>query len=162
MNVFLYSTLSFSVAWFIHLIIWRSARPAKHTRALLIIFLSVLCATLIVSKTSTSPLTWVEALQVIVFYISTMLAYICFYSSIEEDSPSIELIKYTESKKTCEMEDYLAVINNQMLVDSRLQAIVRDGLLFQKDNQYGLTSQGFRLGKLFYSSYIFLQLKDGG
>ena len=163
MKLFLYCFFSFSLAWIIHLLIWRNAQPKKHTRALLIIFMSVLISVFIASITSfLPPLTWIEGLHVMIFYIPTMLAYICFYSAIEEDSPSVGLITMTAQKKKCVLEDYDSVINDQLLVGSRLSAMVRDGLLKEENEQYRLTSKGFFWGTLFTSTYQFLQLKDGG
>lgn len=163
MKIFLYSYLSFSLAWIIHFIVWRIAQPKKHTRALLNIFMSVLVSTLFASTIHLLPtLTWVEALHVNIFYVPTMLAYICFYSAIEEDSPTVQLIKLTSIKKKCQIEDYNTVINDQLLVGSRLQAMVRDGLLVNADEYYYLTPKGVRLGHLFSMAYSFFRFESGG
>jgi hypothetical protein len=118
---------------------------------------------LIGGMTSILPaLNWIQAFQIAVFYIPTTLAYICFYSAIEEDSPSVRLVALTANKKECRLEDYYSIINNQLLVDSRLRAMVRDGLLTQWNNRYALTKKGLRLGNLFNATHQFLRLRNSG
>lgn len=163
MKVVLYCLLSLSLAWLIHLVIWRVALPMRHTRTLLLIFFSVLGVTLVASLASVLPvLTWAEILQLAVFYVPTALAYICFYSAIEEDSPSVGIIALTSNKKKCQIDDYYSIVNDDLLVSSRINAMVRDRLLTESGARYQLTAKGFRLGRLFCASFHFLQLKNGG
>jgi hypothetical protein len=161
-KVFCYCVLAFSIAWLIHLLIWRTAQPKRHTRALLIIFTITLAVTLLVSYVSIYTLTEIQIIQLLIFYIPTMLAYICFYSAIEENSPSISLIALTEAKKACQFEDYFTVFNNQILVDSRLSAMTRDGLLKQNGQYYQPTPKGLFLGRLFTIASQCLRLRTGG
>ena len=147
MNVILHCLLSFSMGWLIHFMICRVSPPKKHTRALLIIFISTLFVTLIAGLTGVlAKLSWLQAFHIAVFYIPTTLAYICFYSAIEEDSPSVGLIALTTRQGKCQIEDYAEVINDQLLIDSRLPAMVRDGLLTHSKGLYQLTTKAFVWG----------------
>lgn len=163
MKVLYFSILSFSAAWLIHLFFWRIKRPKKQTSALLVIFISVFISILVSSLLSLlPPLSLVEMVQTAVFYIPAMLAYICFYSAIEENSPSVGLIELTKAKKKCVLSDYYSVINNEILVDSRLFSLIRDGLLIQNNEDYELTTKGLRVGNLFCLTFQCLQLNEGG
>ena len=163
MKLILYCLLSFPFAWMIHLCIWRIALPNRHTRALLIIFFSTFVLLLIASSVSILPrLTWAQILQLLVLYVPTALAYICFYSAIEEDSPSVGLIALTARKEKCMREDYYVVINDAFLVKSRLHAMIRDGLLTNTGEYYSLTPEGLWWGRLFCFFFEFLKLKGAG
>ena len=92
---------------------------------------------------------WFFILHFSFFFIPVFLAYICFYSAIEEDSPSVGLIKLTQFNKQCTIEDYAKIINNDLLIVSRLEAMKRDQFLEHKDGIYTLTKKGRLWGKIF-------------
>lgn len=107
-------------------------------------------------------LTWTQFFHISVFYIPVMLAYICFYSAVEENSPSLGLIALTAQKRECKFEDYLEIINDTLLTDSRLPAMIRDGLLIKVGGYYQLTPKGWRIGKLFNTTTSFFKFSDAG
>ena len=163
MKIFYYCLPTLAVAWLIHFGVWRVSLPKKQTRALLVIFLSTIVVTLVASLMAMLPkLTWIELLHVMIFYIPTSLAYVCFYSAIEEDSPSIGLIQLTKKNIECRLEDYYSIINSELLIESRLGAMIRDGLLIRAGDNYQLTMKGTRLGHLFSVAHDFLKLNEAG
>jgi hypothetical protein len=105
---------------------------------------------------------WVYLFYLSLCYVPLFLAYICFYSAIEEDSPSISMIKYTKLKGQCCFEDYKLIINNDLLIGSRLEAMIRDGFVEKKNEIYFLTNKGILWGKIFSSAASFFNFKYAG
>ena len=95
MNVLLTGLSLLSIAFFLHLLIWKIYLPQKQTKALLLIFITILSSGLgfIACNTDVIPFEspW-QYVHVTIFYISFTLSYIITYSALEADSPSLVIV----------------------------------------------------------------------
>ena len=161
------AALSFA-AFLTHWLIWRVWIPRRQTAALLIIFSVVLVLGLAATST-TSAGSWqlqgyCEALQVVLFHVAGMLAYIVAYSALEERSPSMTILtKVADSGRAGttrrEVGDALLRLSP---VEIRLVALVRDGMLDKDGDTYRLTAKGQRWATLFSWWRTLLGFGQGG
>jgi hypothetical protein len=148
MRVFLIAFLLSATALLAHVVLWRLWLPRRQTFALLVIFiLALLCG---VSALWTPTLAafqprggW-EILQIVLFHVAFMLAYVVAYSALEERSPSMTiLLRVSDSgplgTSREELMKNLALLSP---VEVRLKAMVRDGMLRQEGEMYRLTEKG--------------------
>ncbi len=169
MQLVLFATGLFLTAFIIHLIVWRIRLPQKHTFTLLIIFLGILFISplilqLIPSLISYQPRSLSEWFHVSLFHIALTLGYIVTYSAIEEDSPSLCLIRYvadagTGGRTDEEVRNFLSQVP---IIEMRIQASLRDNLMIKQDDKYQLTEKGRRLALVFKFTQDILGMRTGG
>lgn len=165
MSVLLYSVGLVGASLAIHIIVWRISLPLFQTRALLVIFAVALVLGLSASWIGWLPrLSLGEMAHVALVQVSVALAYACLYSAIEGDSPSAALVKCTAEagERGATLDDYRAIINDDLLIGSRFSAMLRDGLVVEKSGRYFLTSRGAKLARLFKLSSEILSLRESG
>jgi len=149
----------------VHVGVWRLAAPRLHTRALAIIFLGVLAAGLGASFSGLLPhLSAIEAVHVALTYVVGGLAYICFYSAIEENSPSTLIVEFTAAAGTDgrQLDEYRTIINDDLLIGSRFHALLRDGFVREQSGTYDLTAKGVRTARIFTATSRLLDLSGTG
>jgi hypothetical protein len=168
MEIVLYALGLFGCAFVVHLVIWRVAMPRQHTRALLVIFFVVLAVGCLAPLTSFlgryGPGNVWDYMAVVFFFGSGSLAYIAFYSAIEEDSPSLALVKAVAETGDEGMgrEKCHEVIGDDFLVNRRLEVMVRDGMLRREGDRYYLGRKGEQMFCIFEASARFFGLPRGG
>jgi hypothetical protein len=136
----------------LHILMWRTALPQRQSRALLFIFLGVLSAGLLGAFAGLlPPLTLIEAAHVAIVQISGALAYICLYSAIEADSPTVGIVQFTAAagQRGRRRDEYTAIINDELLLGSRFRAMIRDGFVREQSGRYCLTAKGEQLARMF-------------
>ena len=138
----------FSLAFSIHIAVWRVIIPARQTAALLLIFFGSLAAWLVASYFLTGRwLTAVDlwqAIHVTIFHAAFTLAYAAAYSAIEHRSPSMALLTAVadaghDGYASDALED---VIADGHPVGLRLRAMVTDGMAVSGEGTYCLTRKG--------------------
>jgi hypothetical protein len=152
MIVLVYALSLTAAALGLHILIWRTALPQKQSRALLLIFLGVLAAGLIGAFSGLlPPLTPIEAAHVALVQIAGALAYVCLYSAIEADSPTVQIVQFTAAAgpRGRRRNEYGAIINDDLLIGSRFSAMLRDGFVREQSGRFCLTEKGARLARLF-------------
>jgi hypothetical protein len=129
--------------------------PRRATRALLIFFPSALLAAFLLSRVllhldALAPKTVWEWLHVIEIHIALSLAYIVIYSALEQDSPSLTILKYLAEAGNGgrSRQDLHAMIGDEF-IDSRLVALRNGGMLLCANSHYQLTLRGKRWAWLF-------------
>jgi len=152
MHLTIYALGLFGAAWVIHLGWWNWAPPRRHTPALLVLFLSVLAIGMAVGPRWSGgwgPQDGWEMAYVLVLAGPLALAYVAFYSAIEEDSPSLALVAMTQraGANGCQREDFSVIINDDLLSGSRLAALARDGYVQITGGRCQLTTKGRRLAR---------------
>ena len=165
MLVLVYSVTLVACALVIHLSVWRARLPRKQTTALLTIFFGVLVAGLAMGFSRlTAQLTPIEAAHIALVHTAFALAYICLYSAIENGSPSTAIVSLTAAAGPpgCRRDDYKAIINDNLLIGSRFQAMIRDGLVTEADGRYRLTQRGEFLARLFNHASRLLHMSGAG
>lgn len=165
MTVLLYSLSLLSASLAIQIFVWRISLPEYQTRALLGIFgLILMIALCAVAVGWLPPLSLGQAGHITLVQVSSALAYACLYSGVEGSSPSAALVECTakQGEEGASMDDYRLIINDELLIASRFNAMVHDGLIMQKDGQYFLTSWGTKLARFFELSSNILRLPESG
>ena len=168
MQIVFYALGLLGCAFAAHLVIWRVAMPRHHTRALLMIFFGVVAAGLVASLmpmlAGYGPRSVWDFVVVLSFFSSVALAYIAFYSAIEEDSPSLALVKAVarSGERGVGREGCHEVIGDDFLVNQRLELMVRDGMLRREGDQYYLSRRGERMLTIFEMSARLFGLPKGG
>ena len=169
MQLAFFATGLFLAAFIIHLVVWHIRLPQKHTFTLLIIFLGLLFISPLIFKLVPSlmpyqPRSISEWFHVSLFHIALTLGYIVTYSAIEEDSPSLCLIRYvaaagTDGRTDEEVRNFLSQVP---IIEMRIQASLRDNLMIKQDDKYQLTEKGHRLVLIFKFAQDVLGMRMGG
>jgi hypothetical protein len=132
---------------------------------LLLIFLGVLAAGLVGSFTGIlQRLTLIQAAHVALTQIAGALAYVCLYSAIEADSPTVAIVQFTAeagARGRCR-DEYLAIINDDLLLGSRFRAMIRDGFVREQSGSYQLTEKGVRMARFFTLTSRLLGMSRAG
>jgi len=148
MSNLLLALFVFSLAFSIHVLVWRVALPTKQTAALLSIFSGILTAWLVASyflsgRWLTAVDLW-QALHVALFHAAFTLAYAAAYSAIEHRSPSMALLTAVADSGDdgCASHALRHVLADVHPVNLRLRAMVGDGMAVFGDGKYCLTRKG--------------------
>lgn len=149
MRIVVFTFGLFVVAFVIHWMWWRVRLPRRQTFALFMIFLGALPAVVgLHFLVPGLPLSWPqncwEWLHVCELHMSVALGYIVLYSALEENSPSLTIIGFVfEAGSTGRTPaEVFGLINDDLILRSRLHAMLRDGLVCQTDGLYRLTPKG--------------------
>jgi hypothetical protein len=167
MNILLTGLILLTVAFFLHLLIWKIYLPKKQTKALLLIFFGTLASGLgfIVYNpgviTFESP--W-QYLHVALFFIAFTLSYIITYSAFEADSPSLVIVNLIHAAGENGMPDdeLKKYLTDDILVHPRILDLYRDQLIFDEKGKILLTPKGKRFVKVFIFHRWLLNAKKGG
>ena len=159
-------------AFAIHWTMWRIRIPRRQTFVLLVIFTT----TLLVGLTSAAGLSiftgyslcglhgfW-ECLQVAIFHIAWMLAYVVAYSALEERSPSMAILtQIANSKKQGRSREELEEnFKGFCPIEIRVNAMIRDHMIDQLDGDYALTAKGRQWARVFSTWRTLLGFAKGG
>ena len=149
MSVALFSASLLTLACFLHVVIWRARLPRSHTRALLMLFLGVLpvalAANTLLPSSSLLRLDGIwQYIQVGLFHVSMSLSYIEFYTTIEEDSPSMTILLFVDDAGTSGRleSELVGLIGDEVVVGKRLQSLVNGRLVAQDGDVYRVMPRG--------------------
>jgi hypothetical protein len=169
MRIVLFSVELFLSAFVIHWLIWRVRVPRRQTRALLLIFLGALAVGLAGILLLPNPKDWTpihfwEWVQVALFHVSLTLAYIVIYSTLEEHSPTLTLVKYVadagnSGRSQGDLETFMDGIQS---LGSRLDALRRDDMVTEECGLFRLTAKGSRWAQVFHFWRRLLHIDRGG
>lgn len=155
MHLALFSAALFLFAFAVHWLIWRIRIPRRQTPALLLVFVGTLpvgLIAIIVVPALHAPVTSGPALVLVsLFHISAAFVYIILYSALEEQSPTLSLVKFVADARQAgrtraELHAHLEAIQT---LQSRLEAMLRDGLICETEGVYRLTSKGQSWARVF-------------
>jgi hypothetical protein len=142
MTVFLTTLMLFLIALALHLVVWKARLPKYHTRALLFLFALVLLLWL---ATVAIPLmSWPKLLHTCLFYTSLSLSYVVTYSALEADSPTLSLIRHLHKAGAdgISAEEVRLFLEARPFIKARLNALMHDGLVAEKECRYFVASKG--------------------
>jgi hypothetical protein len=148
MHTLLSASALFAVAFLIHLVVWRFRLPGRQSAALLAIFTGCLVCWLgaawIAPGNPTAPRSGIEAVHVALVHVALTLAYVVAYSAIEHRSPSMTLLLAAAASGTRGLtrEQLRGLLVAALPVESRLEAMVREGMLASGPDGYLLTPKG--------------------
>ena len=102
MHLFLAGLALLMLAFVVHVVIWRVHAPKRSICALLGIFSTTpLVAVLIfmaIEPSAVIDASLSDALRVLLFYVPCSLVYVCLYSAIEAQSPSLAIVLYVAGR----------------------------------------------------------------
>ncbi|MBF0481348.1 MAG: hypothetical protein HQK81_08545 [Desulfovibrionaceae bacterium] len=161
------------VAFLIHLAIWRVRLPRRQTRCLVRIFMGVAAAGLTLRQPLSRlvpalapwlPATLPQALHVLLFVAAMMSAYVISYSALEADSPTLVMVRHilAAGPGGIAPEVFFREMNDEVLVQPRLDDLLRDGLAELVDGRYRPTAKGRAMARLFTLFRAVLGAGKGG
>jgi len=142
MTPLLWSALTLLAATAVHLLLWRIRLPRRQTRALLLIYLTTLAATLALLAARASPPA--ELLQIALLVIASTFAYIINYSAVEADSPTLVIIRAIAAAGPSGLPPTAlhAHMTDDVLVQPRLDDLIRDRMATLDAGRYTPTPKG--------------------
>jgi hypothetical protein len=101
---------------------------------------------------------------VALFFTAMALNYIVLYSALEEDSPSLTIVLHVAQagSQGCSSEEVFGLIQDDLIVRSRLEAMLAANLVVCDGGVYRLTTQGRKWARLFGLFRALLRLPKGG
>lgn len=169
MRPVLFSSGLLAAAFVVHLVIWRIRIPQGAVSWLLAIFFGVGVAgwALASALTGLQPLvpreSW-EVLSAVLAHVAVSLAYIVTYSGLEQDGPSMTMAKFTDmaGARGRSREEFFRVITDELIVASRLRALLDGGWVTREAGRYRLTARGAFWHGVFSLWRRLLGLPEGG
>jgi len=165
--LFAFGTLA--AAFAAHLALWRIRLPRLQTATLLAIFFGTLAAALALAAFSPAlagygPRGPWQYLLVATFHASLALAYIAFYSAIEEDSPSCQIVLSVAAAGAAgrSRAALAALLDNDKLVMSKIRSMVRDGMVTESGGVLALTPFGRGIARAYLLVERVFGLARGG
>ncbi|HAF94607.1 MAG: hypothetical protein A2X34_10695 [Elusimicrobia bacterium GWC2_51_8] len=155
MKIFIFCVILTSSAIVFYLALLRIRRPRNSVAALLIVFTGVLCGGLISAHLlnkgySVFPAGFWEFLHVIIFYVPVMLSCIITFVALEDDSPSMTIVRFIEQAgaKGRNRNQIRQIINDEALILPRINAMVKNGWIEARENEYQAMAKGRFYNKL--------------
>lgn len=146
------STL-FSIAFLLHIVIWKIRVPKKQKMTLLILYTFVTVIGLVGTKLwiylypqffPFASVTTAEYFHIGLYVMTLAYSYIVVYTAVESDSPSLKtMVKLNEVGGNGMNEtELLRLFNGEKFLRSRLHHLVEDKMLFGEADYYCLTPKG--------------------
>ena len=168
MRLYLAGMALLILAFVVHVVTWRVHLPRRSTRALLCIFaMTPLVAVSILMTIEPSAVTDAslsDALRVLLFYVSCSLVYVCFYSAIEVQSPSLAIVSYIADcgGAGCTETDIANQIIDDEGVSARIDSMKAAKMIVIADGRCALTMSGRLWAMLFEFAGSIFRLPLGG
>jgi hypothetical protein len=171
MRVFLIATAFAAASFVAHWLWWRVRIPRRQTAALLALFSIVLIVGLVITTGFVPAVPAVcrleniwEVLHVAGTHVAIMLAYVVAYSAIEERSPSMTILSKVAKAgpEGVSRTDLESLLKTTSPVEIRIAAMLRDGMVRNRDGQLVLTAKGVGWASVFSNLRKFLCFTKGG
>ena len=165
MRLFLAGLALLMLAFALHVVIWRVHPPKRSIHALLGIFATTpLVAVPIFMAIEPSVASLSDALRVLLFYVPSSLVYVCLYSAIEAQSPSLAIVSYVAGCGSAGRSE--ADIANHLIddegVNARIGSMKAARMIVVGDGRCALTPGGRRWAQLFEFAGNVFRLPLGG
>jgi hypothetical protein len=168
MAVFLSTSVLLAVAFAVHLIWWRLKVPRRQPLALLVLFLAVaVCgfATIHAADPFAGELPLPRLLLAVLLFGSICVVYLILFSAMEEDSPSLTLIRLISEagSRGIHRTELLKAVEGHSYIKVRIDMMISDGMAVETATGLRVASQGLWLSSLvlFYRKML-ARRKVGG
>ena len=173
MKVLVWSIALWTLAFLLHLLLWRMRLPKRQTRALLAVFLGVLTGGMVFFALGPGlwpdcavylPTALPECLHVGLLFIAVTLAYIVTYSALEVDSPSLVMVMAIADAGANGLgkRQFEQSMTDDILITPRLHDLLRDQMVYLDAGRYRLTVKGRRFVRIFIFYRGLLNAAKGG
>jgi hypothetical protein len=159
----------FLISFALHWTIWRIRIPHRQSAALLAIFFGVLpigLAALLVSPSlrALGPWGFWPCVHIAVCQISGGFGYVVFYSVFEATSPTLRALLYVHAagESGRAREQVISMIKRATSMQVKLDAMLRDHMLSERDGAYQLAPKGRLWAGLFSRGRRLLGMRKGG
>jgi hypothetical protein len=159
----------FALAFALHWLWWRVRVPKRQSAAIMLLFFGVLAAGLgalhvVPGLKDRGPWGLWPSLHIAIFHTAVTLAYVVAYSILEERSPSMTLLVHVADagSRGRSRDELLAVMSGFTPVETRLTAMVRDGMIAPDGDGYLLTPKGRVWAVTFGTWHRLIRLQKGG
>lgn len=147
MAVLLWCSILFLTAFVLHVVLWQVVEPKSPLKTLLVIFFGVFFLGLVLLDAKRHAL---DALGIprlsgalnywhaLVFYVPVALTYINLYTALQVDSPTLSLVyeMYRTGQAGMSGEDIEAFLASRNFASDRLQALIENGTVVERDGRY--------------------------
>ncbi|MEX1049870.1 MAG: hypothetical protein WED15_10100 [Akkermansiaceae bacterium] len=169
MSVLFFGFGALAAAFIVQVLLVRCLQPRNHAAVIVAVFgtFSLLALLLFVvlqrGDVDGLPL-WADTARLALMLGSLSLAYIAVYSAIEDDSPSMAMVKmaWQAGGRGCTEADFRTVMNDHLFLDQRIEAMKRDGWVVQSGDAIVLTPLGRIWGTVFSRAQQLLRMDEGG
>ena len=168
MAVFVSGLALLAIALVIHVIWWRLKVPRRQPLTLAMLFLSVAVlgfAAIYAADLFSGGLPLPRLLLAFLLYGSGAVVYLIFFSAMEEDSPSLTLIRLISEAgpRGIHRDDLLRVVERHSYIKVRIDMMVSDGMAVETPTGLRLASQGLWLSRivLFYRKLLARKIVGG-
>ena len=169
MMVLLFGLGALLLAFVAQVAIVRTLRPKNHAAVIVAVFGVFSFAALVLFAMWPRPEppvvpVWADVARLALLLASISLAYIAVYSAIEDDSPSMAMVKmaWQAGDKGCAESDFRAVMDDRLFLDRRIDAMERDGWVDRSGGNLILTPLGRLWATVFFKAQLVLGMDEGG
>jgi hypothetical protein len=169
MELLLYCFAALACALVVQVGIVRLTDPANHAAVILGVFgffsiASIVSFAVFARGSEDVAAHWTDTVRLALLLASLSLAYIAVYSAIEDDSPSMAIVKmaWKNGANGCGEIDFALVMDDRLFLDQRLEAMARDRWIVQTSGDVKLTPLGRFWAELFRRSQMLLGMDEGG
>jgi len=167
MRVFIFSLCITAAAFAAHLLLWRVRVPRRQTRAIVIIFISVLVLGLAGAfflNQNNVPWQAHEYARTCLCVLCLLCAYVITYSAFEAQSPTLVMVEKILSAGPggLEKQAFEASMNDGVLILPRLDDLLRDNMARLENGRYTVTAKGRLMALVFVYFRKLLNLGMGG
>jgi hypothetical protein len=164
LGVLFTGTALLAAAFFLHVLIWRVHRPSRQIPSLLAWFVVFFVLAVSVLAWLGWRLTSWEFATVSLFYGALAVAYVVLYSAIEEDSPSMSLVRdiAVAGPGGRTREELNEVLGRSQIVERRISAMLRDGMVVSDGDRLRLSPKGDRVARILALAAAVMNLDLGG
>jgi len=155
MSAFFTALALFLLSFAVHVLVWRVRLPKNHTRALILIFalvpLGAALALVLAQPSLGRPVLALADLPgIALFYAGATGCYLIVYTGVEEDSPSVLIVRALESaaERGCSRAELSALVAPERFVQARFSALERDRFVAAAGTGNRLTAPGLRVARL--------------
>jgi hypothetical protein len=169
MSVLVCGLGTLALAFVVQVVLVRLLHPRNHAAVIVVVF--GLCSLLALLLFAMFPLlrggdwaSWADTARLALLLGSLSLAYVAVYSAIEDDSPSMALVKmaWQAGGRGCSEEQFRAVMDDRLFLDQRIEAMRRDGWVVKSGDGIVLTPLGRLWGTVFLQAQLLLRMDEGG
>ena len=157
-----------AIALVIHVIWWRLKVPRRQPFVLVMLLLAVaVCgfAVIYAADLFSGELPLPRFLLAFLLYGSGGVVYLIFFSAMEEDSPSLTLIRLISEAgpRGVHRDELMRVIERHSYIKVRIDMMVSDGMAVETPSGLRLASQGLWLSRivLFYRKLLARKIVGG-
>ncbi len=163
----------FTIAFIIHVVLWRVRLPKRQVKVILQVFIIVFSVGIFVLWKfhlsfpflgTTQPVNVPEYLQVSLLFFSLTAAYMITYTALEADSPSLVIVStiIDAGPEGLEKKCFDELVDDDVLIKPRVYDLDRDKMIYMDKGRYRLTSKGLVMARIFVVYRKLMNIKKKG